>query len=648
MMSISDGHIECVEDNQEETESEVQTQPVDIEVDSSLVSMSEVNEGEEIAIPVIISDNCGFTSTMFFVSFDSRLDFIRCESGIITTTTEQTSSGSETGDLTSGLAVASATANTIKKNGILFTLYFKLPEDTSVGDIFNIGIDKSMLCNSLGTNLKYTVTNGSITITDQYNVPTYTTTQAVTTTTTTTSLNIQTKPRETKTEINAVSLSDVLIYNDETSEKVKVPIYIENNEGFSSCGFTVSYDSRLTLSANDIKLSTSINGNLISFTDAENSTATIIIATSNVSKEDGVICWLYFDVPQSAEVGNEFDVEISNVSSWQRLNAKGDPGYSVDKATYTNLDVSTFAGSITVIERPVVTTVITSTTPKITTTTTTELEIETIPLKTPTASSKNIITIKNCYETIESAGKKVSVPIYISKNQGFSSNGVVIDYDPRLKITTSDISTSSYLNAGVSSFVYEPLHIISIATAGQDNTTGDIALYWLEFTLPSNVKAGDSFNIKFSEIYSWERIIEPNESGYEEGYVKVKTLDISVMNGVISIESDANTAEKKNEQANDKNIAGLDEKTTSGYLLGDANLNGKVDSNDAVKILREYAMSIINKNYTFDLNSNADVNFDGKYNSTDAVFILQYYASVIIGYKEKMDPFMESKGYTKK
>lgn len=63
--------------------------------------------------------------------------------------------------------------------------------------------------------------------------------------------------------------------------------------------------------------------------------------------------------------------------------------------------------------------------------------------------------------------------------------------------------------------------------------------------------------------------------------------------------------------------------------LGDVTNDGKVDSKDAVLILKKYAQSIVTGKLTGMSYARGDVNKDGKINSKDAVLILKYYAATL-------------------
>lgn len=67
----------------------------------------------------------------------------------------------------------------------------------------------------------------------------------------------------------------------------------------------------------------------------------------------------------------------------------------------------------------------------------------------------------------------------------------------------------------------------------------------------------------------------------------------------------------------------------SKIKLGDANMDGEINSKDATIILQDYARSIVGKKTILTM-SVSDVNKDNTINSKDAVFVLQYYALLIV------------------
>ena len=76
---------------------------------------------------------------------------------------------------------------------------------------------------------------------------------------------------------------------------------------------------------------------------------------------------------------------------------------------------------------------------------------------------------------------------------------------------------------------------------------------------------------------------------------------------------------------------------TKTISLGDINGDGKIDSKDAVLVLKSYAESLVNSNATVDLAG--DVNGDKKVDSKDAVLILKYYAATLTGFTGTISEF---------
>lgn len=72
--------------------------------------------------------------------------------------------------------------------------------------------------------------------------------------------------------------------------------------------------------------------------------------------------------------------------------------------------------------------------------------------------------------------------------------------------------------------------------------------------------------------------------------------------------------------------------------VGDVNNDGKIDSKDAVIVLKSYAESLVNSNAPTSLSG--DVNGDDKVDSKDAVIILKYYAATLTGFGGDISEFI--------
>ena len=78
--------------------------------------------------------------------------------------------------------------------------------------------------------------------------------------------------------------------------------------------------------------------------------------------------------------------------------------------------------------------------------------------------------------------------------------------------------------------------------------------------------------------------------------------------------------------------------TTNSKLLGDINGDEKIDSKDAVIVLKSYAEKLAG-NETKDDTLAGDVNGDGEVDSKDAVIILKYYAATLTGFTGNISEF---------
>ena len=476
--------------------------------------------------------------------------------------------------------------------------------------------------------------------------------------------NIVTKPVSKKNDPDSLSVATVVKYDNADGKKVDVPVYIENNSGFASNTVVFKYDTRLSIRESDIKLSSDLQGSLLPFIDVNEGTITLSSVFNSNVKQDGNVFWLTFTLPDDVKEGDFYPIKIDSVSEWNHINEKGEDGYIRGSVTYKSLTVTTDDGGISVEKKPVVTTtkpVAANLETTVTTAKKAEEERHTVPIQPLTVKSKNVISITSVYIAPGDAGKKISVPVDVFKNEGVASVGFLISYDSRLTAESSDIKMSTYVDGSISKIAFDDIKAVSIAIARTENMNVSAKICDISFTVPADAQPGDRYNIEIKKVYCWDHLIESNEAGYESGFTKMRELPISVRSGSIIVEGNKQTAADKNSEANKEynkdhvdnaNIATPNTKEdTKTYLLGDANLDNTVDAKDAVVVLQYSAESIAGNNHKRTLEINADVNFDGEYDSKDAIFILQFYAEKVAGnIKEnaKMDPFMADRGYEKK
>lgn len=653
----SSGHIEY-DENQTTEETFYQENPVEIAIESAEIPAM---AGEEISVPVTIANNAGIAGSMFSFEYDSRLKYLDTSWDIIRGT-DITSETSSTEGM-SVITITSANASNSTEDGVLFTFNFEVPEDVEIGDVYHINIVKCSLNDSNFHNLNFVTKNAKLTARNNNILPDPTD-PVVETTEPETTNNIVTKPVSKKNDPDSLSVATVVKYDNAGGKKVDVPVYIENNSGFASAAVVFKYDSRLTVNPADLKLSSDIHGIFNPIVNENENTITLMSTIDSNVKKDGNIFWFSFTLPGDVKEGDFYSIKVDDVPYWKHMIEKDEDGYVRGSVKYKNLTVKTYDGGISVEKKPVITTIKpVEAIPIITTTVKKAYDKiqHTLPIQPFSIYSKNIITVQQKYAAPEDAGQKVSVSISISQNESFASAGFLISYDKRLVVSDADIETTDRLKGNVSAYAFDDIKTVSIAVAAQKNTTGDVTICNVTFSLPSDAQPSDKYNVEIKEVYSWDHLIESDEEGFEYGFTKMRELPISVKNGGITITGKKEEAAKKNDEENKKYNENHDDTANSStpsteditikWLLGDANLDNTVDSKDAVLVLREYAASLADENYTTSLQKNADVNFDKKYDAKDAAFILQFYAEKLAGNiieEEKKDPmvqFMKGKGY---
>jgi hypothetical protein len=134
-----------------------------------------------------------------------------------------------------------------------------------------------------------------------------------------------------------------------------------------------------------------------------------------------------------------------------------------------------------------------------------------------------------------------------------------------------------------------------------------------------------------------DTVVEYNPVIYNYGYVEAVMKDKN-FNEMITKSYDLYIADLKNAGIEKEvvnygtyTVTSTDEepKANEDVILGDVTGDGKIDSRDAVVILKDFASTILGNKSTLELNK-ADMNSDGKINSSDAVEVLKTYANSLI------------------
>ena len=235
----------------------------------------------------------------------------------------------------------------------------------------------------------------------------------------------------------------VLVYAEsveaQPGDTAQVSLYAEDNGGFSGMGLVLEYDGALELVTNEYGKPLCTYGDLIGsdtcmILEAEGSKCGVAIASSQLIQQDGTLVTLSFRVPQTAQPGDTFALNLT-------ANAAYDNG---DNA----VSIQTYSGKIQI---PQATTTEPTTTTETTTTTTT----------TTTAPAPVEFSVGHASGL---PGETVYLPVYVGPHSGIS------DMEFRLQLPEifhSVLSNDEYQIVGIPS-------IWSIGSA--HNTTGGLAL----------------------------------------------------------------------------------------------------------------------------------------------------------------------------
>ena len=234
----------------------------------------------------------------------------------------------------------------------------------------------------------------------------------------------------------------VLVYAEsveaQPGDTAQVSLYAEDNGGFSGMGLVLEYDGALELVTNEYGKPLCTYGDLIGsdtcmILEAEGSKCGVAIASSQLIQQDGTLVTLSFRVPQTAQPGDTFALNLT-------ANAAYDNG---DNA----VSIQTYSGKIQI---PQATTTEPTTTTETTTTTTTTTAPAPVEFSVGHASGL--------------PGETVYLPVYVGPHSGISDMEFLLQLP---EIFQPALSNDEYQIVGI-----PPLWSISSA----HNTTGGLAV----------------------------------------------------------------------------------------------------------------------------------------------------------------------------
>jgi hypothetical protein len=598
-----------------------------------------------VSVPVIVSPNAGFTGTGIKYTYDSDITYYDVYSGDIDV--------GYMGDATSLGVVAIATVadgNVVTSEGTVYTLEFTIPSDAEAGTFYAIEGSMSLLsdADNYETDDFYLV-DGGIIIADEEEIDEY--------------------------DASTIFTIDTVTVQPGTT-RVSVPVMVSPNAGFSGTGIKYTYDSAITyydVYSGDIKAGEPVEET------ASNSVAIATAAVSAVTSE-GTLYTLEFTIPSDAKAGTFYAIEGSMSLLSDSDNKETDDFYLVD-------------GGIIIAD---------------------EEESESEYESEANANNDLLTTFSVGSVTVKPGTTKVSVPVIVSPNAGFCGTGIKYTYDSAIKfneVYSGDIKAGEPVEEIASNSV-------AIATGAAKAVTSEGTIYTLEFTIPADAESGTVYQIvgnvallsdsDNNETYNYKFIngsitvlgdktdtSESESKTTTTSTTKVTTKTTTTKTTIkatatiqyfSSVEMDWNKFSVID--SNKKVVAGVEFRyngnkvsgpdnvyisgtykynldmykdgtkigTTTAYIgvKGDCTLDGNINSNDAVQILKAYARTLVKQSYSFSNDNNlntlamylGDIDTEtsemSKLNSKDAVYMLNYYAKTLAKQNPKWNYFVNS------
>lgn len=253
-----------------------------------------VDIGESVAFPVSVENNSGICNAGIVLNYDPALTPVLDANGLLV---YDLGDIAESRKSTVALAVnkeehmisfTMAGSKNDTRNGMLFTVYFDIPEDAEPRTSYGVGVSAPLLSNEKCVNFTdVKAQGGSITVADLPELPEH---------------------RVSDSEKASLYFDTI---SGKAGEEVQIPIKIKHNIGFAGCGIRIKYDERLNPARGDkcIELGEAatglnINGHL------EKGECIISLQTYG-DKEvtvDGTVFYLYLTLPKEAKTSDRYSL----------------------------------------------------------------------------------------------------------------------------------------------------------------------------------------------------------------------------------------------------------------------------------------------------------------------------------------------------
>lgn len=283
--------------------------------------------------------------------------------------------------------------------------------------------------------------------------------------------------------------------------------------------------------------------------------------------------------------------------------------------------------------------------------------------------TQNVNLVTYVYEVPENAANTTyGFNVDLSYTFFCDTDGEPIDFErsfsyANIEINNGDVPKEKQVTIDAVPYLYQvsPGEEFTVDVAMRGYDTPDVAGFQFKLNMPYYIEClglaetttsngtALNFNPKTREVATASQIGEPIGFKSNDTIAKIRfkvpadyfqssTVTFGVTDAFVS-DSEGNEIKAVSMQENRLQIVD-DSPSEPDGLLGDANLDGKVDSSDASAVLGEYSELATSGNTTFknpQQKINADVNFDNKIDSKDASDILAYYSFLSTGGKGTME-----------
>ncbi|MDY3258659.1 MAG: Ig-like domain-containing protein, partial [Ruminococcus callidus] len=524
-----------------------------------------------VNVPVILSGNKGFAGGGFIFDFDLNLSFDGAEGGIISTLATSVNNNL--------LSVTFAGYQNITSNGVMFTLQFELPDVIKVGDVYSITGSLDTFCDEYRYDLPVKIVDGAIKVDDEE----YETTEPAIT------------ARPVYSTTNTTRITTAVSYESGISTTKSNPEFVIGNIS-AKPGYGYGEDST--------EYSTDENGYSLSVPLKINKDCGIAGISAKINVDDNFK--KVFQLESISLYGDGYSgpysgTFIKNLDKWEfALSNTSSGNWSVQP---DGTPILWYNIKITKDESVIAS----------------AAENLGIDLAKDSKGTYYKFPLEwSDYKVVDTYGTKINskfkdgcIKVYVGGESETTSAT-----DPWAETTYTTTTTKKVLTTAAS----------TTASTAAEPLKADVNNVELEVGKTFKIKANQE-NLTYETSNS--NIAVVSKSG-EITAISAGTAIITVINSDKDAVSITVTVKNPVTTTSATTKPPVTTTTKPNIMLGDVNIDGEIDSKDAVLVLKDYAQVLTGSKSSI-APERGDINGDNSIDSKDAVKILKYYANKMVG-----------------